>query len=93
MLPKQIPAIFGNAIGSTWLPTNKLLRNDNNLLLFQGLEVAGEIPVSQIEQLLQCIEINTFIHHKCRHDSKPDAAFKNFLKVCNWILHKKIFTV
>ncbi len=73
--------MFGCRVCSTWFSTNKLFGNRNNSQFLQGFQMARQVSVCQFEQLLQGIEIQCVVHHECRHDSKPDAAFKYFLNV------------
>ncbi len=81
MLAKQILPLPGSRVGCAGFPANELFGNKNDFLLFQSFQVARQVPVGQFEQFLQRIEIQRVVHHKRRHDSKPDAAFKYFLKV------------
>jgi hypothetical protein len=81
MPAKQIPAMAGRFIGCARFPADKLFRNHNNILLFKGFKMAGEIPVGYTKKSFQPIEIKGIVYHERRHDSKPDAAFKYFLKV------------
>lgn len=81
MLAKKILSDLSRFIGCARFPADKLLGNNNYFLLLQSFKVACQVTVSQAEKLFQGIEINGVVHHECRHDSKPDPAFKNFLKV------------
>ena len=81
MTAEQIFSMFSGFVGCAWLPSDKLFRNHNDFLLFQGFQVAGQISVGQFEELFQCIEIKRVVHHERRHNSKPDAAFKYFLQI------------
>ena len=81
MAAKQIFSVFGGFVGCAWLPSDKLFRNHYNFLLFQCFQVAGQVSVGRLEEFFQRIEIKRVVHHQRRHDSKPDAAFKYFLKI------------
>lgn len=81
MLAKQILSLLRCPVGCAGFPAYKLLRNNNNFLLFQSFQVAGQVSVGQFEQLLQGIEIQRVVHHQRRHDSEPYAVIKYFLKI------------
>ena len=78
---KQVRSPVRYVVGGAWLPSDKPLGYADDLLLFKRFQMAGEVSVGQVEQLLQCIKIKRVVHHECRHDSKPDAAIEYFQKV------------
>ena len=87
MPAKQLLSMLGSLLGRTWLSADELLGDHDNTLLFKCFQVTGQVPVGQFEELFKRIEIELVVHNQGRHESEPDAAFKYFLNVRNWILH------
>ena len=83
MLAEEVPAVHRGFIGGVRFAADELFGDTDDFLLFQGFQVAGQVPVGQAQEFFQRIERKRIVHHECRHDPQPNAAFKYFLKVRN----------
>ncbi len=59
----------------------------NKRLFFQGLQVAGKVPIGDVEIFLQGIKIHRIIYRKGRHDTESDPALKCFVQTIDGYFH------
>ena len=69
MFFEVFPSFFSDCILCVGLPANELLGGLDVSDCFQCFQVAGQVPVGQLHQLLHRIEVSRFIHRKNRHNT------------------------
>ena len=48
-------------------------------VFFQAHKVGSEIPIRNLQHLLQIIKADLIIHHQDAHHTQPDAIIKDFI--------------
>lgn len=82
----------GGAVGGVGLSSHELFIDEDIVHFFQRLDVARQIAVGQVQQLLEGVEVNRIVDHQHRHDAQPHTAFKSLVKVCEYLLHFSYLT-
>ena len=59
----------------------------NEAILFQVHQMRSEVPVGELQHLLEMIEADLPIHHETAHDAQPYPAVEDLIQITNGILH------
>ena len=81
MCMKSLFAFFGSTVGRVRFLPDELFIDDNVFHFFQRFDVTCEISIGKIEQLFKGSEVNGIVDHQYRHNTKPHAALKSFIKI------------
>ena len=69
------------------LPDEGFFRDDE-LILFQRFDVAGQVSIRHIQEFFQGCEIESVVHRQGRHDAEPDAAFERLMQFVESRFHR-----
>ncbi len=62
MLCKSNTADISYSVSCPWLFTDKFFSYKNVFAFFQGADMAGQVAIGNIQQMLERIKINGFVH-------------------------------
>lgn len=79
MLAERGFAYFSDKVLGVWFLADERFGDPDELFLFQRFDMAGQVPVGEVEELFQCVEVERLIYGQCRHDAQPYAAFESFI--------------
>ena len=81
MLRKCNTADIGYAVCGPWLFAHKFFPDNDVFAFLQSGDMAGQVAVGNIQQMLERIKINVFIHAQHGHNTQPYPAFEGFIKI------------
>jgi len=81
MLRKCNTADIGNTVSCPWFFAHKFFPYNDVFAFLQSADMAGQVAVGNIQQMLERIEINVFIHAQHGHNTQPYPAFEGLIQV------------